>query len=133
MSFENFSMNETVFLLLGLLAFISIYVSIGLFSYLNSKWLRQVEYVLEYDVKIENIPAERLTYAAHGLKIAAPQILHYATVFLWSFHARRYGMLEQRKNVPKHIKWWFVFAFCWFMTSCILFAGTVIIGEVYFY
>jgi len=24
-------------------------------------------------------------------------------------------------------------AFCWFMTSCILFAGTVIIGEVYFY
>ncbi|CCK74330.1 hypothetical protein OLEAN_C01540 [Oleispira antarctica RB-8] len=36
--------------------------------------------------------------------LAGQGVLQYATVFLSSFHVKRFEMLEKRNDVPKYIK-----------------------------
>ncbi|CAM4425346.1 hypothetical protein [Pseudoalteromonas ostreae] len=86
---------------------VGIFIWIGLVIYLKSKWLTLLEETLDDDVRFYSL----------NIFLSASGILHYATVFIWSFHAKRYGMLEKRQSVPKHIQKWFVFAFFWLMFS----------------
>ncbi|WP_217491140.1 hypothetical protein [Marinomonas spartinae] len=70
-------------------------------------------------------------YSSLGLFFAGQGVLQYATVFLWRFHAKRYGMLEKREKVPKHIQRKFIFAFWEFMLSAALLASTCILVQIY--
>ena len=96
---------------------LGIFIWIGMVIYLKSKWLTLLEETLDDGVRFYSL---NIFFSATG-------ILQYATVFLWSFHAKRYGMLEKRNNVPKHIQKWFVFAFYWFMSSGALMAASTVI------
>ncbi|MBU2872008.1 hypothetical protein [Colwellia sp. E2M01] len=97
---------------------LGIFIWIGMVIYLKSKWLTLLEETLDDGVRFYSL----------NILLSATGILQYATVFLWSFHAKRYGMLEKRKNVPNHIRKWFVFAFFWFISSgSLMVASTVMV------
>ena len=86
---------------------IGVFIWVGLVIYLKSKWLPLLEETLDDGVKFYSL----------NIFLSASGILQYATVFIWSFHAKRYGMFEKRQSIPKHIQKWFVFAFFWLMFS----------------
>ncbi|PSU50244.1 hypothetical protein C9J12_05805 [Photobacterium frigidiphilum] len=112
---------ENIFLILLLFWSVGTFIWILLVFYLKSKWLPLLEDILDDGVRFYSL----------NFFLAGPGILQYATVFLWSFHAKRYGMLEKRDNVPKHIQKWFVFTFCWFMSSGTLMAASAIMVKAY--
>src|SRR5690606_3895469 len=97
---------------------LGVFIWIGIVIYLKSKWLTLLEDILDDGVRFYSL---NIFFSANG-------ILQYATVFFWSFHANRYGMLEKRKNVPKYIQKWFVFAFFWLMSSGALMAISVVMA-----
>jgi len=99
-------------------ACLGIFVWIGIVIYLKGKWLTLLEDILDKGVRFYSL---NIFFSANG-------VLQYATVFLSSFHAKRYGMLEKRKNVPKHIQNWFVLAFYWLMFSGALMIISVVIA-----
>ena len=83
---------------------------LGLVWYLKHKWLLLLEDILDDGVRFYSI----------NMQFAGQGVLQYGTVFLCSWHAKRFGMLEKRSEVPKHIQRVFVFAFFWFMLSAAL-------------
>ncbi|SQD78095.1 hypothetical protein [Moritella yayanosii] len=98
-----------------------IFIWIGLVVYLKSKWLAYLEDVLDDGVRFYSL---NIFFAGQG-------VLQYATVFLWSFHAKRYGMFEKRTHVPQHIQTLLIFSFCWFMSSIALMVASVIMSKIY--
>ncbi|SBS33348.1 hypothetical protein MSP8886_02725 [Marinomonas spartinae] len=104
---------------LGGLVFI---IWLGIVIYLKKKWLSELEDILDNGCR---------TFSGLGLFFAGQGVLRYATVFLWRFHAKRFGMLEKREKVPKHIQRWFILAFFWFMTSVLLFFGSAAVLQIY--
>ncbi|MGK0247401.1 MAG: hypothetical protein ACI910_000123 [Oleispira sp.] len=113
--------TEIVFLNLLLLWGSGILIWVGMVIYLKMKWLLILEDQLDDGIRFYSL----------NIFLAGQGILQYATVFISSFHAKRYGMLEKRKNVPKHVQRLFIFAFFWFMTSCLFMISSFIILEVY--
>lgn len=97
------------------------FIWIGGLCYLKFKWLPLLEDTLDDGVRFYSL---NIFFSGMG-------VLQYATVFLSSFHAKRYGMLEKRNDVPKYIQKLFIFAFCWFMLSVALMVASVIISEIY--
>ena len=113
--------TEIVFLNLLLLWGSGILIWVGMVIYLKMKWLLILEDQLDDGIRFYSL----------NIFLAGQGILQYATVLISSFHAKRYGMLEKRKNVPKHVQRLFIFAFFWFMTSCLFMISSFIILEVY--
>ena len=113
---------EIVFLIFSLLWGAGILIWIGMIIYLKAKWLLLLEDILDDGIRFYSL----------NIFLAGQGILQYATVFLSSFHAKRYGMLEKRNNVPRHVQRLFIFAFFWFMTSCLFMISSFVILEVYF-
>ncbi|MBJ7555096.1 hypothetical protein [Marinomonas spartinae] len=91
------------------------FIWLGIVIYLKKKWLSELEDILDNGCR---------TFSSLGLFFAGQGVLQYATVFLCRFHAKRFGMLEKRDKVPKHIQRWFIFAFYWLMTSGLLMFGS---------
>ena len=54
-------------------------------------------------------------------------VLHYATIFLSAFHAKRYGLFEKRDLVPKHVQRLFIINFSIFMVAFFLMFGSALI------
>jgi len=90
-----------------------IFVWMGCVLYLKNKWLCFIE------DKLEN---GRRWYSLNFF-LAGQGTLHYATIFLSKFHARRYGLLERRDKVPKHVQRLFILIFYLFISSFILSFG----------
>lgn len=118
MQLFNSSSIDIISAYLFFIGCLGIFVWLAIVIYLNSKWLTLLEDILEDGVRLYSL---NILFSAIG-------VLHYATVFLWTFHAKRYGMLEKRNNVPKHIKKWFIFAFFWFITNGLLMAISIFIS-----
>lgn len=118
---EELNLLTKVTMFLGIAGGIGIFIWIGMVIYLKNKWLPLLEDILDDGVRFYSL----------NIFLSGNGTLQYATIFLWSFHAKRYGMLEKRKNVPKHIQKWFVFSFFWFMSSGALMAASAIIVKVY--
>ena len=100
---------------------LGIFAWLGGVLYLRKKWLPLLEDILDDGVRFYTL---NLFFSGQG-------VLQYATVFLSAFHAKRYGMLEKRNNVPKHIQRLFIFAFCWFMLSFFLMVASTIVLMTY--
>jgi len=107
---ENLSLIDKLLMVSIFGSSSSVFLWLGFVLYLKSKWLPFLEDTLDNGVRFYTL---NIFFAGQG-------VLQYATVFLWSFHARRYGMLEKRDNVPKPVQRLFIFAFCWFMVSVVL-------------
>lgn len=105
----------------GLIGMAGIFVWIGFVIYLKIKWLRILEDKLDEGVRFYSL----------NIFLAGQGVLQYATIFLSKFHAKRYGMLEKRDDVPKHIQRLFIFSFIWFMTSGLLMVASFIVFKNY--
>ncbi|WP_351079412.1 hypothetical protein [Shewanella sp. CAL98-MNA-CIBAN-0140] len=117
---ELSSLTRTL-MFLGFTGGAGIFIWIGIVFYLKSKWLPLLEDILDNGVRFYTL---NVFFAGQG-------VLQYGTVFLSSFHAKRYGMLEKRDKVPRHIQRQFIFAFCWFMVSIMLFGAAIILHRTY--
>jgi hypothetical protein len=105
----------------GLIGMAGIFVWIGFVIYLKIKWLRILEDKLDEGDRFYSL----------NIFLAGQGVLQYATIFLSKFHAKRYGMLEKRDDVPKHIQRLFIFSFIWFMTSGLLMVASFIVFKNY--
>ena len=97
------------------------FIWMGWLYYLKIKWLPLLEEVLD----------DGISFYTLNMHFAAIGVLQYATIFLSKFHAKRYGMLEKRDDVPKHIQRLFIFSFIWFMTVVALMVLGGVIMEFY--
>ncbi|MFT7372033.1 MAG: hypothetical protein ACI9T9_000714 [Oleiphilaceae bacterium] len=105
----------------GLIGMAGIFVWIGFVIYLKIKWLRILEDKLDEGDRFYSL----------NIFLAGQGVLQYATIFLSKFYAKRYGMLEKRDDVPKHIQRLFIFSFIWFMTSGLLMVASFIVFKNY--
>lgn len=112
---------EIVFLTLLLLWGAGILIWIGMVIYLKMKWLLILEDQLDDGVRFYSL----------NIFLAGQGVLQYATVFLSSFHAKRYGMLEKREGVPKHVQKLFIISFFWFMSSIAIMIASFILLKFY--
>lgn len=87
--------------------------------YLKHKWLLILEDILE----------EGRRYYSLNIFLSGPGTLHYATIFLNSFQAKRYGLLEKRNNVPKSIQKLFISSLIICLLSFVLMVSSYIILE----
>ncbi|GAB1623042.1 hypothetical protein AAOGI_30920 [Agarivorans albus] len=117
---SDITLLSKITILLFIAGSLGVFVWVGIVLYLKSKWLLFLEDVLDDGVRFYSL---NFFFSGQG-------VLQYATVFLSSFHAKRYGMLEKRKEVPKNIQKAFIYAFCWFMVSIALMVASYIIMEM---
>ena len=89
--------------------------------YLKMKWLLLLEDMFDDGIRFYSL----------NIFLAGQGVLQYATVFLSSFHAKRFGMLEKRDDVPKYIQRQFIFSLFWLMTSGLVMVESFIIFKVY--
>tara|TARA_R110002050_G_scaffold188432_1_gene322851 strand:- start:2207 stop:2572 length:366 start_codon:yes stop_codon:yes gene_type:complete len=118
---QDLSLLTETLMLLGFTGGAGIFIWIGIVLYLKSKWLPLLEDILDNGVRFYTL---NVFFAGQG-------VLQYGTVFLSSFHAKRFDMYEKRDKVPKHIQRQFVFAFCWFMVSVTLFGAAIVLHRTY--
>jgi sulfoxide reductase heme-binding subunit YedZ len=85
-------------------------ISIFFVLYLKSTWFNFIEAVLEDDRKFYSL---NIFFSIMGS-------LHYATIFISKYHARRYDLLEKRNLVPCHVQQLFILNFIIFMASIVL-------------
>ena len=110
--------NEILFLTFLGAGFSGIFIFICLAFYLKSHWLPLVEDILD---------GQR--FYSLNIFLAGLGVLQYATVFLSKLHAKRYGMLEKREEVPKKVQRLFIAGFCLFMISGVLMFGASLFLE----
>jgi hypothetical protein len=113
--------TEIVFLILSFLWGAGILIWVGMVIYLKMKWLLILEDQLDDGVRFYSL----------NIFLAGQGVLQYATVFLSSFHAKRYGMLEKRESVPKSVQRLFIIVFFWFMTSMVIMVASFILLKFY--
>ncbi|QLE87151.1 hypothetical protein FLM48_19975 [Shewanella sp. Scap07] len=89
---------------------------IGLF-YFQYRLLPLVEDVLDDGVRFYTL---NIFFSCLG-------VLQYATIFLSSFHAKRYGMLEKRKNISNRIQKLFIVYFLCFVFILAALATSIVI------
>ena len=97
------------------------FIWIGGLCYLKRKWLPLLEEVLDEGVRFYSL----------NIFLSGLGVLQYNTVFLSTFHANRYGMLDKRDKVPRRVQSIFIFAFLWFMFCIALMIASMLIHEVY--
>jgi sulfoxide reductase heme-binding subunit YedZ len=97
------------------------FIWMGWLYYLKMKWLLILEDQFDDGVRFYSL----------NLFLAGQGVLQCATIFLSSFHAKCYGMLEKKDQVPKYVQKLFIFSFIWFMTVVALMVSEGIITEVY--
>lgn len=66
---------------------------------------------------VENILDDGKAFYSLNILTAGMGILHYATVFFWGRHAKRYDLFDKRQLVPKSVQRWFIVYFCLFMVT----------------
>ncbi|WP_411994535.1 hypothetical protein [Agarivorans sp. DSG3-1] len=114
---SDITLISKITILLFIAGSVGIFSWVGVVLYLKRKWLLFLEDVLDDGVRFYSL---NFFFSGQG-------VLQYATVFLSSFHAKRYGMLEKRNKVPQNIQKAFIYAFCWFMVSVALMVASYVI------
>ena len=113
--------SEIFFLTLLLLWAAGIIIWIGFVIYLKVKWLSLLEEKLDDGVRFYSL----------NIFLSGQGVLQYGTVFLSSFHAKRYGMLEKRESIPRHVQKLFMFSLIWFLASIVIMVASVLVLKFY--
>jgi len=113
--------SEIFFLTLLLLWAAGIIIWIGFVIYLKVKWLSLLEEKLDDGVRFYSL----------NIFLSGQGVLQYGTVFLSSFHAKRYGMLEKRESIPRHVQKLFIFSLIWFLASIVIMVASVLVLKFY--
>lgn len=116
---SNLILNLVIFL--GVSGGLGIFIWVTLVLYLKFKWLSLLEDIVDDGVRFYTL----------NIFLAGQGVLQYGTIFLSSLHAKRYGMLEKRSDIPKNIQRLFIFAFCWFMLSLSLLVAAIVLQQMY--
>ncbi len=98
-------------LVLGLAAFGMAlgFILILFIFYLKLKWLKKVEDILD----------DGETFFSMSFFFAGQGILHYASIFMNTWHAKRFGLDIKRHAVPRAVQRLFILAFVICMTGCL--------------
>ncbi len=113
--------SEIFFLTLLLLWAAGIIIWIGFVIYLKVKWLSLLEEKLDDGVRFYSL----------NIFLSGQGVLQYGTVFLSSFHAKRYGMLEKRDSIPRHVQKLFIFSLIWFLANIVIMVASVLVLKFY--
>jgi len=97
-----------------------IFISLCFTLYLKSKWISFIEEVLE----------DGRQFYSFDFFFSGVGALHYATIFLSAFHAKRYGLFEKRDLVPKHVQRLFIINFYIFMAGFLLMLGAILLNNL---
>ena len=106
-----------VFIILFFTGCIGIIFWLFVSTFIAKKWMNQVAEILEDGHTIFTV----------GIVFGLQGTLQYASVFFWTFHAKRCDMLKRRKLVPKHIQAWYIFSYCLFMVSVLVFSISILL------
>ena len=118
---QELDLLTKVMVFLGVTGGLGIFLWVGLVLYLKGKWLPLLEDTLDDGVRFYSL---NVFFSALG-------VLQYGTIFLSTFHAKRYRMLEKRDNIPKRIQRLFIIAFVWFMLSGSLLGAGIMLQQSY--
>jgi len=119
---DNLTMtNEAVIqitaLILAPICIFLTFISVCFTLYLKSKWFSFIEKVLE----------DGRQFYSLSFYFSVIGVLHYATIFLNTFQAKRYGLVEKRDLVPKLVQRLFIINFSIFMAAFFLMLGSIIL------
>ena len=115
------SLFSVIVTLVSVMGLLGAFIWLGIVIYLKVKWLAELEDIMDDGVR----------YFSSSIFFAGQGTIRYAMIFLWSFHAKRVGMLEKREKVPKHIQKWFIFSFYWIMSCSVLLFGSIAVSKIY--
>ncbi len=118
---QDINLLTQLAIFLGLAGGAGIFVWIGLVIYLKIKWLLILEDKLDDGVRFYSL----------NIFLAGQGVLQYGAIFLSSFHAKRYSMLEKRKSVPRHVQKLFIFSLIWFLVSGLFMVAGFAIFKIY--
>ena len=102
------SLPDFFIVALGLTIFILFFIILTpMLFFIKNRKLRNVENILD----------DGKAFYSLNILTAGMGILHYATVFFWGRHAKRYNLCDKRQLVPKSVQRWFIVYFCLFMVT----------------
>ncbi len=99
-----------------------IFIWILFVFYLKLKWLKKVETILD----------DGATFFSINMFFAGQGILHYASIFLNTWHAKRFGLDIKRHAVPLPVQRLFILAFVILMVGSFTFFLSAGLFEIYF-
>ena len=117
LTISNETAIQIIALIIAPLGLLLTFISLGFTLYLKSKWFSFIEKVLE----------DGRHFYSLNFFFSGVGVLHYATIFLSDFHAKRYGLLEKRHAVPQRVQRLFIINFSIFMMGFFILFGSGLI------
>jgi len=117
LTMSNEAAIQIIALIITPIGLLLLFISLCFTLYLKSKWFSFIEEVLE----------DGREFYSLNFFFSGVGVLHYATIFLSEFHAKRYGLFEKRNLVPKYIQRLFIINFSIFMVAFFLMFGSALI------
>ncbi|SON52105.1 hypothetical protein [Vibrio tapetis] len=120
MQSDNYDLFLEISAFVFFIGCIGVFIWVATVLYLKNKWMLLLEDNLDNGVRFYSLT---LLFAMQG-------VLHYSTVFLVKYQAKRYGMDEKIKTIPLSVQRKFILSFSLCMFSCFLMGLSVFITEV---
>ncbi|MDO6543877.1 hypothetical protein [Photobacterium sanguinicancri] len=120
MQSDNYDLLLEISAFLFFIGCIGIFIWVAIVVYLKNKWMLLLEDNLDNGVRFYSL----------NVFLSIQGVLHYSTVFLSKYQAKRYGMDKKIKTIPLGVQRKFIFSFALFMFSSFLMGLSVFITEV---
>ncbi|MBB1363492.1 hypothetical protein H5125_15195 [Shewanella sp. SR44-4] len=116
------SITDLIGLLLGgSFVFLGLFVLFPMLLYIYNKRIKLVEDILE----------DGREYFSLNIFLTGHGTLHYASVFMFDWYAKRYNLLHLKDNVPPKITGIFKIYYVIFMIDMLCFAAMIILDYIY--
>ncbi|MGF1704256.1 hypothetical protein L4D09_28720 [Photobacterium makurazakiensis] len=117
---NNYALLSEISAFLVFIGCIGIFIWFAIVVYLKNKWMLLLEDNLDNGVRFYSL----------NVFLSMQGVLHYSTVFLSKYQAKRYGMDKKIKTIPLGVQRKFILSFLLFMFSILLMGLSVLITEV---
>ena len=104
-------------LILAPMSVLLTFISACFTLYLKSKWFTFVEKVLE----------DGREFYSSNFYFSVIGVIHYSTIFLNTFQAKRYGLFEKRNLVPRRVQRLFIINSAIFIVAFFFMIGSIIL------